>query len=589
MDSGLKTISSLFDGAKKLIIPIYQRPYTWGDEQWKNFWEDVYYHSPGQKYFFGTILVKESKKKGDFEQFDIVDGQQRVTTITIFIYLLLKRLEEHDPTRKLKIKRDKYIEYEDNYKFSVNELDNEFFQTYILKEENESVKFQTPSQNRLFTAKEYFKNKLQDCPVKELDRMLEMIEESEILVYSVKDSAEATLIFETTNDRGKPLTNLEKVKSFLMYRSYLSAGKKTTDIIDRIQKRFGDMYQVLERIKSAYAIRGIKEVEEDQICRYHFIAEGKWNNKYDYQNFLNTMKNQLNELWYEKKHKEIIDYIENYSMNLKETFEAFELILNYKNKFLDDIIYIGNVAIFFPVLIIAYKRDDTETKTNFNKILVALEKFSARMYFYNAYRKTDVRYNFNIKAYNFELNKDYKALEKSILDSISLCGQLENVLRKPDLYQYLSHSAVNYLFWKYENYLRTQFQPKSSAMSYEEFNDKSNQFRITIEHITSQNPQNGLQFTKLTEKFNEESLHSLGNLTIAPQSSNSSMGNSGWDIKEQYYFEKAPFKTQLELSDFVNPRVKQWGQKSINQRRDKIIEFAVDKWGVTDNDTTDGK
>ena len=121
-------------------------------------------------------------------------------------------------------------------------------------------------------------------------------------------------------------------------------------------------------------------------------------------------------------------------------------------------------------------------------------------------------------------------------------------------------------------------------MSYDEFTDGSSQYRITIEHITSQTPQNGLRFPDRTEKFNEELLHSLGNLTIAPQTSNSSMGNSGWDIKRQYYFEKAPFKTQLELSDFVNPRAKQWGQKSINQRRDKIIEFAVDKWGVKKDD-----
>jgi hypothetical protein len=584
MDSGLKTISSLFDGAKKLIIPIYQRPYTWGDEQWKNFWEDVYYHSPEQKYFFGTILIKEIKKKGDFEQFDIVDGQQRIATITIFIYLLLKRLEEHDPSRKLKIKRDKYIEYEGNFKFSVNGLDNEFFQTYILREENENIVFQTPSQRKLFDAKEYFREKMTNCPVKELDRMLEMLEQSEILVYSVKDSAEATLIFETTNDRGKPLTNLEKVKSFLMYRSYLSAGKKTIDLIDRMQKRFGDMYQVLERIKPIYGIRSIKEVEEDQICQYHFIAEGKWSNKYEYQDFLNTMKAQLNELWYKKKHKEIINYIENYSKSLRETFETFELILNYKNKILDDIIYIGNVAIFFPILIISYKRDQTLTKSNFNRILEALEKFSARMYFYNAYRKTDVRYTFNNKAYSFESDKNFKKLEKSILDNISLCGQLENVFNKSDLYYYLSNNAMNYLFWKYENYLRTQFQPKSSPMSYDEFNDKSYQFKITIEHITAQKPQNGLRFIDQTEKFKEEFLHSLGNLTIAPQSSNSSMGNSGWDIKKKYYFEKAPFKTQLELSDFVNPRVKQWGQKAINQRRDKIIEFAVSKWGITNAD-----
>jgi len=581
MDSGLKTISSLFDGAKKLIIPIYQRTYTWEDEQWKNFWEDVFYHSPEQKYFFGTILLKEAKKKGDFEQFDIVDGQQRVATITIFIYELLKRLHEHDPDRKFKIKKDKYIQYEDNYKFSVNALDNEFFQTYILKDDYENVKFQTPSQRKLYNAKQYFKEQMQDCSVKDLDKMLDMLERSEILVYSVKDSAEATLIFETTNDRGKPLTNLEKVKSFLMYRSYLSAGKKTTDIIDRIQKRFGDMYQVLERIKSLYTNRGIKEVDEDQICQYQFIAEGERSNKYEYQNYLNTMKDQLNELWHEKKHREIISFIEKYSKSLKETFETFEIILNYKNKYLDDIIYIGNIAIFFPILIIAHKRDRTKTKTNFNRILQAIEKFSSRMYFFNPYRKKDMRYSFNTNTYNFEQKQDFKELEKEIIDAIGRhCGSLENVLRGPYLYHGLGSSALTYLFWKYENYLRTNFQPKSNEMSYDEFNDKSNKYRITVDHITAQTPQNGLRFAKQTEKFQKEFLHCLGNLTITPQSSNSSMCNEAWDKKKKFYFEKAPFKTQLGLSDYVNPRAKLWGQKAINEYRDDIITFALDKWGT---------
>ena len=97
MDSGLKSISSLFDGAKKLIIPIYQRNYAWEDQQWKDFWEDVYYHSPTQKYFFGTVLLKEALKDGDFETLEIVDGQQRVTTTTIFLYVLLRQLKKINP------------------------------------------------------------------------------------------------------------------------------------------------------------------------------------------------------------------------------------------------------------------------------------------------------------------------------------------------------------------------------------------------------------------------------------------------------------------------------------------------------------
>ena len=579
MDSGLKTVSSLFDGAKKLIVPPYQRAYSWGELQWKNFWEDVYYHSPGQKYFFGTILIKELDKHGDFERLHIVDGQQRITTISIFIYLLIEGMALKSPKLNLKIKRDKYVQYEDNFKLIMNEVDNEFFQTYILKNGNNKINFQTPAQRRLYEAKDFFLNKIIDSSQKELERMLTMLEYSEILVYSVKDSAEATLIFETTNDRGKPLTNLEKVKSFLMYRSYLSAGRKTTDLMNRIQKRFGDMYQVLERLKPIYSERNIKEFDEDQICQYHFISEGEWGNKSDYQNYLNTMKSQLNKLWYDKKHKKIMEYIENYSNSLKESFEAFEQILNYNYKLLDDIIYIGNIAIFFPILIITFKRDRTSSKKNFNRILEALEKFGARMYFFNAYRKMDVRYSFNAYAYDFQIDSDFDKLYNNIIGEISGCGPLETVFQRTDFYHSVSPQAKNYLFWKYENYLRTTFQPKSNEMSFSEFNDKNHQYRITTDHITSQTPKNGLKFAKRTEKFEEEYLHCLGNLTIAPQSSNSSMGNALWGDKKKYYFEQAPFKTQLELSKFVSSHAMKWGINAIKNRQEKITKFAIRKWG----------
>jgi hypothetical protein len=579
MDSGLKTISSLFDGAKKLIIPIYQRTYTWEYEQWKDFWEDVFHHSKGQKYYFGTILLKEAKKKGDFELLEIVDGQQRVTTISIFIFEILNRLKKLDPDRKLKIKEDKYIQYEDNYKLSINDLDNEFFQTYILNNDNSKINYRTPAQRLLSEAKEYFVSKLSEQPIKELDSMLEMLENSEILVYSVKDSAEASLIFETTNDRGKSLTDLEKVKSFLMYRSYLSAGKKKSDIINRIQSRFGEIYQVIERIKPLFAKRGIIEVDEDQICTYHYIGEYEWYTKRDYQRFVNTMKDHLNQLWHENKNKDIIKFIEEYTKSLKESFLTFEAILNYNNKYLNDIIYIRKIAIFFPLLILTHKFDKTKTKVNFNKILQALEKFCFRYFFMNAYRKSDMTYTFHVAAHNFNINKDFKKLEIAIIDKVSWGSKLDSTLRNNNIYQY-GNPSLSYLFWKYENYLRTNFQPKFNEMSYEEFNDKSNKFRITIEHITSQTPLNGLRFTKQTEKFEEEYLHCLGNLTIDPQSSNSSKGNEGWDIKKKYYFEKNPFKTQLTLSNYVNPKAKVWGNKAIIKHREDIIVFALEKWGT---------
>jgi hypothetical protein len=117
-------------------------------------------------------------------------------------------------------------------------------------------------------------------------------------------------------------------------------------------------------------------------------------------------------------------------------------------------------------------------------------------------------------------------------------------------------------------------------MSYSEFTDDSGKYKITIEHITSQTPLNKLLFPRKTAKFQENYLHTIGNLTIAPQTSNSSMNNSVWDIKNKYYFQKAPFKTQLELSDFVNDKKKKWDEETITERGKKIIEFCLEKWGV---------
>ncbi|MDN4731376.1 hypothetical protein QYZ38_22605 [Vibrio parahaemolyticus] len=94
-----------------------------------------------------------------------------------------------------------------------------------------------------------------------------MDENSRVLVYSVQDTAEATLIFETTNDRGKGLTNLEKIKSFLMYKSYISSEETPEDLLNSIRSRFSDIYKEYEKYES--------KIAEDSILQYHFIAHQK--------------------------------------------------------------------------------------------------------------------------------------------------------------------------------------------------------------------------------------------------------------------------------------------------------------------------
>ena len=78
-------IKSFFEGSKQYAIPVYQRAYSWGEKQWNEFLEDLKEATKGSNhYFFGNVLLENTG--------DIIDGQQRITTIVIFARALCNEL-----------------------------------------------------------------------------------------------------------------------------------------------------------------------------------------------------------------------------------------------------------------------------------------------------------------------------------------------------------------------------------------------------------------------------------------------------------------------------------------------------------------
>ncbi len=89
MDNGEKKISSLFDGRTIFNILVYQRAYAWGEDQLADFVEDIQNQKENRSYFLGTVLFEEKGLEKNYEIIDIVDGQQRITTIVIFMSVLI--------------------------------------------------------------------------------------------------------------------------------------------------------------------------------------------------------------------------------------------------------------------------------------------------------------------------------------------------------------------------------------------------------------------------------------------------------------------------------------------------------------------
>ena len=91
MESGRKSLSELFVGNKYFYIPDYQRNYAWEDKQINDFFDDfkANYNGVNKRYYYGTILLQDRGTEGIKEKYDIVDGQQRLTTLIVFVSMSL--------------------------------------------------------------------------------------------------------------------------------------------------------------------------------------------------------------------------------------------------------------------------------------------------------------------------------------------------------------------------------------------------------------------------------------------------------------------------------------------------------------------
>ena len=100
MKAGEILISGIFNGSRLLEVPFYQRAYVWQEEQWERLLEDLKYVSNTRKqYFMGSIILKNGRTLNTWEKYSeckvIIDGQQRLTTLLIFMKVLCLKKNEN--------------------------------------------------------------------------------------------------------------------------------------------------------------------------------------------------------------------------------------------------------------------------------------------------------------------------------------------------------------------------------------------------------------------------------------------------------------------------------------------------------------
>ncbi|WP_302081073.1 DUF262 domain-containing protein [Salinibaculum rarum] len=219
IDASESTVQKAFSDKSTYTVPDYQRPYSWKKEQWTDFWTDLNSIPQDSTHFLGSIvLIKHSTSFNKLNELEVVDGQQRLTTISILLCAMRSQYEENgDPDEIIELINDEYLyERDDNNnkepKLSLSTFDGNDYEN-ILEEREGAI----DADSRLLEALEFFEGKLSDYTLDELDQIRgKLSKQMTVVIVECNSAGSAFRLFETLNNRGMELSAVDLMKNSLL-------------------------------------------------------------------------------------------------------------------------------------------------------------------------------------------------------------------------------------------------------------------------------------------------------------------------------------------------------------------------------------
>lgn len=556
------TIQGLFDSEYQFVIPPYQRAFSWGEKQLAQFIEDLKEQPPGKPYYLGHFLFgRDSNSETVSRRLLVIDGQQRLTTVVIFFSCLLRELARRGYAGSTALGLEnlltRYLTRPDGNRLRTVDYDNPFFDRLIV-EGLDSAEAQIPrSQQRIRAAREYFDKLLCLVEIPEtLATWSDTIESAVVTTFEVRSKVQATQIFGFQNDRGIDLTNLEKVKAFLMQTVYLHSDPGLEEMTIRdIELHFEKIYNLTEQIK----------LGEDQVLNHHSTAflQG-WNSATE--NIRAEIKVEPDALK--------VKWIKGFCHDLRE---SFQIVAEVEREAERDCA-LGDPLILdapssWPLLLKLFRFHRAEIgHPTIQRILRLMEiTLFKKVYSSGGYRSHDFpsaakRYRGDKDVLRGELEywaqqgfKNYWAFNqnfKALLDG-----------------NYHFFPTTRYLLWKYENFLRGPHRNKAlSPADFLNLYDEAT-WRSTIDHIMPQNP-HGIVYS---QDFHDQCLNNLGNLVLMTLGKNASANNC-LPAEKLETFANSTLISHKNVAAMLMANGKKWGKEEIDRRKHEIVEFALDYW-----------
>ena len=537
----VKKVKDLFEKFDYIKVPDYQRAYSWDDTQIEQFLLDIkeYIDKKGINYYIGHFLFekKDNEKIGY-----VIDGQQRLTTIIIFLssaFEKIKKLNNGElASEELNIYKS-IIEENGKIKFSTVDYDNKLFKERVIGREKGVIKPETQSQNRILNAVKYFNKKLEKETIENLTNMVKIIINASCTLNEVLNQSEAIQMFIYQNDRGKHPTDLEIIKSLFMYNIYDCSDNKINDL-NYIKEKFETIYKNISYIENL--------VNENDVLKITLKTYYKDLN----ENSIDRIKEDIND----KVSKEKLDFIKSFTEELEKNFQYLKYFFEDEKKYLyiHSIINLGINIDIYPFIVGIYRFEINEDDKK--KLIESLENLLIRMKIIGS--RAYVTYRIGEPYKNFLEEGDITSII-DIINEMKIStnywwGHWNNDKLIASVENGVNGNIAKFILWKYEN----------------SFGDRSFEFRydkekINLEHIAPRiepdtkphgyGDYNDEEFINL--------IYCLGNLILLSEKHNKSIGNTTFYEKYKTY---TYLKQQEEIRNMVSENGT-WGKSMIKKRK----------------------
>jgi uncharacterized protein with ParB-like and HNH nuclease domain len=594
-----RNISELLNPEKDLVyfIPKYQREYIWGKHNWELLFDDILNNE--KEHFLGSIICINNKDDAlDADRLELIDGQQRMTTLSIllgalYVHLKEKRKEDIDNEDlatdlvnlkyKLILKSDKKTLRLQPSLSGQNSIDYK----YVVGKELDIIETITaPSRagNRIiYKAYRYFLSRLREIKkieeteeievfdLKETLMLLKKINSSIIVKIEVNNLSDAFTLFETLNNRGVPLSPIDLIKN-----SFLNELEKIKE--NSIDDNYNKWLSLIKNLSEDYSI-------QERFLR-HFYNAFKNENEINVKGRTKALRSNLIEIYDTLIKRDAINFFD----RLYKSSEFYNQLIYPNNEdnskklkdSLTDLINIG-AAPSYSLLLYVYQRHQLNDDEKI-ELINFLVKYFVRRNITDTPPTRDLDNIFIEIISKLHENKSYEfSIIKEILKGKMAATMLFEDKLKGDIYDENS-GATRFILCKLE---------ESNNKTKETFvdlwaRDEKGKFIWTIEHIFPQGQNIPEDWIKMiaggnkdkAKEIQEDYVHQIGNLTLTGY--NSKLSNFSFDKKRDRANKDdtyVGYKNGLFLNEDLEDEI-EWNQVKIINRGGKLRKLILNLFEI---------